>query len=200
MYSSHIRWLSLGLAVLAVACGDAPEFRFGRNITGIEFEFFDESEGVHPSKVTLENPRNPFREYSIGEDARFEILANGGNAGAFYAWATLLANIPIGENQFYTAAKLRDIYESGELAEEDRETVRQMAVDGFQAILDCFPDSLLFETTGTFAFRLATLAYEEIIGLGGVVEGDWVLVQDPNGDLEAVQSSSFSPGRQVDCL
>lgn len=200
MYSSHTKYMWLGLAVFALSCGDPAQFRFGQDITGIEFELFDESEGVHPSTVTLENPRNPFRDYNIGEDARFEILANGGNAGAFYAWATLLAQIPIGENQFYVAAKLRDIYESGEVAEEDQETVRRMAVDGFQAILDCFPDSLLFETTGTFAFRLATLAYEEILGLGGVVQGDWVLVQDPNGDLEAVQSSSFTPGRELNCL
>ena len=176
--------------MIAVACGDAPEYRFGFNITGIQYEFFDETEGIFPSRVTLQNPNNPFRESGVSEDTRFDILGNGGNAGAFYAWATLLTSIPIGENQYFTATKLRDIYLSNEVAEEDQETVRQMAVNAFQAVLDCFPDSILFDATGTFAVaRLATLSYFEILELRGVPEGDWILVTNSRGDPEAVRST-----------
>ena len=191
MFSSYIKFSLLGLVLVAVGCGDDPEYEFGFNITGIEFELFNPTEGIHPSKVTLSNPNNPFREFGVSDDTKFAILGNGGNAGAFYAWATVLADIPIGENQFFTAVKLRDIYESNEVAEEDRETVRQMAVDGFQAVLDCFPESLLFDASGTVAIRFATLAYGQILDLGGVVQGDWVLVEDTLGNPTAVRSTGI---------
>ena len=129
MCSSITKILSFILVVFCVSCGDAPQYRFGENITGIEFEFFDPTEGVHPSKVTLNNPSNPFRNIVISDDVKFDIFGNGGNAGAFYAWAALLANIPIGENQYGTATKLRDIYLANEVATpEEREEVRLMAL------------------------------------------------------------------------
>ncbi|MGB5522699.1 MAG: hypothetical protein WBM96_09035 [Polyangiales bacterium] len=181
----------LGLVLAAAACGDDGQYEFGFNTTGIEFELFDPTEGVHPSKVTLSNPRNPFRESGVSDDTKFAILGDGGNAGAFYAWATVLAEIPIGENQFFTAVKLRDLYESNEVAEEDRETVRRMAVAGFQAVLDCFPESLLFDPSGTFTQRFATLAYGQILDLGGVVQGDWVVVEDSLGNPTAVRSTGI---------
>lgn len=189
MCSFHTKWAALGLLLLAVSCGEPPQYRFGQNITGVEFVFFNETEGIFPSRVTLQNPNNPFRESGVSDDVKFSILGNGGNAGAFYAWATILTSIPIGENQYFTAVKLRDIYLSNEVAEEDRETVRQMAVNAFQAVLDCFPDSVLFDATGTFTFRLATLSYLEILGLNGVPEGDWQLVEDTFGDPIAVRST-----------
>jgi hypothetical protein len=187
--------------VLAAACGEAPEYRFGQNITGIQFELFNVTEGIHPSTVTLDNPRNPFREFNIGDETKFDILGSGGNAAAFYAWATLLANIPIGENQFYAALALRNIFEANEVPPEDREIVRQMAIDGFQAILDCFPDDVFFDVTGTFTRRLATPAFENILDLGGAPQGDWILVEDSNGNPTAVRSTGFSPiQREVQCF
>jgi len=202
MCSSTTKRVVLVLILFAAACGDDPQYRFGENITGIQFELFDPTEGVHPSKVTLENPHNPFREIVISDAVKFDILNNGGNAGAFYAWAALLANIPIGENQYGVAIKLRDIYRANEVdTPEDRETVRLMAIDGFQAILDCFPDQLLYDTTGTFGFKLATLAYREIIDLRGVPLGDWVLVTNSRGEPEAVRSTGFdSLQREVQCF
>jgi len=201
MFNLYIKFSLLALVLVAAACGDDPEYEFGFNITGIQYEFFDVTEGIHPSKVTLNNPRNPFREFDVSDDTKFQILGDGGNAGAFYAWATVLANIPIGENQYFTAIKLRDIYESNELAEEDRETVRQMAVNGFQAVLDCFPESLLFESSGTLALRLAPLAYAQILELGGVPQGDWVAVVNSRGNLTAVQSTGIDTlNRGVKCF
>ena len=191
MFSSYIKFSLIGLVLAAAACGDDGQYEFGFNTTGIEFELFNPTEGIHPSKVTLSNPRNPFRESGVSNDTRFAILGNGGNAGAFYAWAWLLAKIPIGEHQFFTAVKLRDLYESNEVAEEDRETVRQMAIDGFQALLDCFPESLLFDASGTVTTRFATLAYGQILDLGGVVQGDWVVVEDSLGNPTAVRSTGI---------
>ncbi|NNK07417.1 MAG: hypothetical protein HKP46_02685 [Myxococcales bacterium] len=181
----------LGLVLAVAACGDDGEYEFGFNTTGIEFELFDPTEGVHPSKVTLSNPRNPFRQSGVSDDTKFAIIGDGGNAGAFYAWATILAEIPIGENQFFTAIKLRDLYLSNEVAEEDRDTVRQMAIDGFQVVLDCFPESLLFDASGTFGQSLATLSFGQILDLGGVVQGDWRVVEDSLGNPTAVRSTGL---------
>ncbi len=201
MCSSYIKLSFLGLVLAAAACGDDGQYEFGFNTTGIQFELFDPTEGVHPSKVTLNNPRNPFREYFVSDQTKFAIVGDGGNAGAFYAWATILAEIPIGENQFFTALKLRDIYLSNEVAEEDRDTVRQMAIAGFQVVLDCFPESLLFDASGTVAVnRFATLAFGQIVDLGGVVQGDWVLVEDSLGNPTAVRSTGLQgQNRDVAC-
>ena len=189
------------LLLLLVSCGGDPQPRFGFNTSGIQFEVFDPTEGIHPSVVTLENPNNPFRAFNISDDTKFAILDGGGNAGAFYAFATILTAIPIGENQYFAAIKLRDIYRSNEVPEEDREIVRQMAVNGFQSILDCFPDSLLFDVSGEFSLRLATLAFNEIIDLGGVPEGDWVLTTNSRGEPEAVRSTGFDPlVREIVCF
>ena len=201
MCSSHIRWLSLGLVVLAVACADTEEYRFGFNTTGIQFELFNETEGIHPSEVTLDNPRNPFREFIIGADTKFDILDDAGNAAGFYAWATVLAGQPTGENQFYTATKLRDMFLANEVPEEDREIVLRMAINGFQRVLDCFPNSVFFDTTGTFSRRLATPAFLEILDLGGAPEGDWVLTEDTNGNPTAVRSTGFDTlAREILCF
>jgi len=202
MCNSPIKIAVLMLAALTASCGDSTAYRFGQNITQIEFELFDRTEGIHPSKVTLDNPRNPFREIVISDDVKFDILGNGGNAGAFYAWASLLATIPIGENQYGVAVKLRDIYLANQVATpEERETVRLMAVGAFQAILDCFPDQLLFDPTGTFGFRLSTLAYNGILELRGVPQGDWVLTTNSRGEPEAVRSTGFdSLAREILCF
>ena len=201
MCNSLIRYGLVAVVALALSCGDAPEYRFGENITGIQFELFNPTEGIHPSTVTLLNPNNPFREYRISDDTKFDILTDGGNAGAFYAWATLLASIPIGENQFYTAVKLRDIYEANEVPKEDRETVREMAVAGFQAVLDCFPESVTYDASGTIPYRLATLAYQQIIDLDGVPQGDWLLITDSRGNPTAVRSTGLAnTDREVQCF
>ena len=201
MFSSYTKHLLFALSLFAVSCGDTEEYRFGFNTTGIEYEFFDRSEGIHPSKVTLSNPNNPFREFAVSLDARFDILDDGGNAAAFYAWAVVLAGQPTGENQYYTATKLRDMFLADEVAEEDRAAVRDMAIEGFQRVLDCFPDSVFFDVTGTFPRKLATPAYSEIVALGARVEGDWVLTRDVNGNPLAVRNTGFDPqAREVPCF
>jgi hypothetical protein len=189
MFTSPCRWILLVLLLSASACGDDGEFRFGENLSGLQYEFYDVKEGVHPSTVVLENRRNPFRNAAIGTDTKWEILSSGGNAGAFYAWATLLARAPTGEHQYYTATKLRDIYNAREVEGPQLDLVRQMAIAGFQAVLDEFPDSVTFDSTGTQTFRLATPALMGILDLNGDVNGDWVLVVDQNGDLVAVKGA-----------
>ena len=203
MSTSRCRWflLLLSLAVflpLVYACGDASEFRFGEDISALRYEFFHEDEGVHPSKVVLSNPRNPFRFNGASDATKFEILNGGGNAGAFYAWATLLARVPTGEHQFFTATKARDIYNAREVEGADRERIRQIAINGFQVVLDDFPDSVIFDVEAVQTFRLATEAFMGILDLNGEVLGDWILVMDQNGELVAVKGAGVDGQRPGD--
>ncbi len=177
--------------MLVWACGEAPEYRVGLELNEVQFEFFDLSEGIYPSTVVLNNPNNPFAEFSIGAVTKFAIQDGANNAAAFYAWATVLANEPIGENQFFAATSLRDIYLSDGLDSADRQRVREMAIAGFQSVLNNFPASRLFDATGTQSFRLATPAYQEIVALNGTPEGDWVLVVDEGGNPVAVRSTEI---------
>ena len=73
---------------------EPPEYQYGFNITGMEFELYNENVGIHPNLDVLLDPNNPFATYGIDPNgtAKFDILTSGGNAGGFYAWATVLAN------------------------------------------------------------------------------------------------------------
>lgn len=188
-----LRLLTIVTATSLLACDQEPpaDWRFGFNISGLQFVFYDETEGIYPSDVVLENPNNPFRNFdSVSEEMRFDVN-EGGNAGAFYSWATRLARSPGGENQFYAAASLAGVWAAKELEDEDElETVRLMAIAGFQSVLDYFPDSVTFDATGTISFRLATPAYLFIETLGGEPEGNWVLVENADGGVVAVQGGS----------
>ena len=107
----------------------------------------------------------------------------------------MLAREPTGEHQFFTATKLRDIYNAREVEGILREEVRQHAIDAFQAVLDEFPDSVIVDATGTQNFRLATPSMIGILDLNGDVLGDWVLLPDENGNLVAIKGAGVDRTR-----
>ena len=111
--------------------------------------------------MTLDNPNNFFRHMAIGSDTKWDIHNGAGNAAAFYAWATLLTREPTGEHQFYAATTLAQMLETGEIASGERAQVRALAIAGFQAVLDWFPESLSY-TSDLTPFRLDVLAYDAI--------------------------------------
>jgi hypothetical protein len=189
-----IRSLSLGLLILVAACGDPREYRVAIDTQEVTFEFFSSTEGIYPSRVTLSNPNNPFASYAIGAETKFVFEEGPSSAAGFYAWATALASEPTGENQFFVGLNLSALLEAGEVAEDQRESVRELAIAAFQSVLDNFPDSLLFDATASRSFRLATPSFLGIIELNGKPEGDWVLVQDEDGNPVAVQSTDTFRG------
>ena len=188
--------ICVAVALAVAGCDVEPsEYQFGFNVTGAEFELYSEDVGVHPSQDVLLDPNNPFRDYGVGAETKWDILSSGGGVASFYAWATLLATQPNGEHQYYTAVSLKTIYQTWTASEDELPLVRELAIRGFQAVLDDFPESVTFDPTGTIPSRLATFAFNEILGLGGRVLGDWILVQLPNGGTEAVRSASIDPPR-----
>lgn len=170
--------------------GADAEYLYAENLTGWEFMVFDESEGVHPSRVTLENSNNPFYGHAIGAETKWAIQNGAGNVAAFYGWATLLAQESTGEHQYYAASALAAMLDAGEVDAEERGTVRAMAIAGFQALLDHFPESLSY-TANLTSFRLDSLAYDAIIALNGSVNGGWVKVEEEGGGFVLVQQSVY---------
>ena len=59
--------------------------------------------------------------------------------------------------------------------------VREIAIGGYQAMLDNFPEARSYDISGRWSWPLAPLAYQGIVDLGGSPEGDWVLVDTPDG-------------------
>ena len=183
MFRSRFEALALATA-LGTALGgcfqDPGDFVFGFQTTGLTYEFFDEDEGVFPSDITLINPNNPFRNSAPGAATKFSILADGGAVASYYAFATLLATETTGEHQFFTAVSAQRVVESGSLDLATENELRTIAIRGYQAMLDNFPDARTFPANGVDSFELATAAYVGIVELGGTPQGDWVLVDAPS--------------------
>jgi hypothetical protein len=196
---SRLARSSLVVAAVAVmGCQPitAPEYVYGENITGQLFTIDSEDAGIHPNLDVLLDDNNPFKEYGIGGESRWDILAEGGNVATFYAWATWLTQQPEGEAQFYTGTALQAIYELEEVTDDKSlPTVRKMAIRAYQSVLDNFPESVTFDASGERSSRLATFAFNRIIDMGGQVQGDWVLVETPAGGTEAVRSNNVDPPR-----
>ena len=172
---------AVSACVLAAACGDDdPIPRLGTPLGSVEFQLFNANVGVHPNNDVLADPNNIFAESGIDVELRFPILNNADAPAAFYAWATLLATQPNGEHQYYTSLLLESIAATKE--GEERFELEQVAVRGYQAVLDFFPRAIVFfdeELTGSF--RVLPLAYVAILRLGGEPEGDWVEIINEDG-------------------
>lgn len=179
-------------AVVASSCAEPAEFVYGERVTDLVFELCDPTMGVHPSRTVLACPSNPFVG-GVGAETKWRIQTAGGPVAAFYAWATILASEATGEHQYYAATNLKAIFQGAEADQEDLERVREMAIAGFQSVLDNFPESNSFDATGTVAFRLATPAYRGIVELGGRPTGGWVIVATADAGEQAVRIGQDVP-------
>lgn len=191
MFTSRCSSLPLvGLLVVVTSCEiDAPEFRDGVQLSTIRFELTSENVGVHPFDDILADPNNPFVKAGVGSETKFSILGSSGTAAAFYAWATLLAVQPNGEHQFYTAQLMEALAVTR--TGEERYKLEQIAIRGYQAVLDYFPRDVSFtDETLLEKFRVATPSYFGILRLGGQVQGDWVVIVDGNGNQQVVEGAS----------
>lgn len=102
--------------------------------------------GIFTEKCVLEDPENPFSRVAIIEfdvnnpDAtnKFQLFNSipSGPTGAkarFYFWATALARRPSGENQFYTALALHELWDLN-----SDPIVQDQALKAYRSVLDNF--------------------------------------------------------------
>ena len=108
--------------------------------------------GIYLETCILDDPENPFAFITINEfdvnnpgaENKFEI-ANGipaGPAGAkarFYFWATALARRASGENQYYTALALHELF-----TVNSDPIIKTQAVKAYRSVLDNFFGSVTF--------------------------------------------------------
>ncbi len=110
--------------------------------------------GVGFETCVLTDPENPFADVATPEfnvnnpDARTKFdLANAipaGPTGAkarYYLWATALARFPSGENQWYTARALHELFDAN-----SDELIREQALKAYRSVLDNFFGSVTFFT------------------------------------------------------
>jgi len=173
-------------AVLLAGCPEAPEYVYPIELNEIEYVFFDETEGIHPSDAVADSPYNPFATSGMDNVNKWEVEASGAAAAAFYSWAMILLQGPHGEAQYYAALNLQRIYQRELAAPEDLYTIRNMAVDAFQSVLDNWPNDVTF-ADGGFVLPLNLLAYDGIVSLGAQPQGGWIRIADENGNAYVVQ-------------
>lgn len=108
--------------------------------------------GVHPEDCVLDDPENPYVNVPISEfdvnnpDDPFNKLTLAaaipeGPTGAkarFYLWATALARRGSGENQYFTALALHELFDANSNAISKDELVREQALKAYRSVLDNF--------------------------------------------------------------
>ena len=95
-----------------------------------------EDEGIFPDDCVLDNPENPYISVAVTEDNKFDLADEAPSAKSrYYLWATALAKGAglQGENQFYTAVSLHEVY-----GESGSPTTRDQARKAYRSVLDNF--------------------------------------------------------------
>lgn len=131
----------LVLAVLLVVGCDVKQ---GEKVSGIdipldyELTLYGENEGLYPDTNILDDPANPYRDAGIGMDNFWDVYDECPSAKAkFYLCATMLARIPTGEYQYFTALSLHEMYtEGGSL------NAQEQAKRAYRSVLDHFYGSV----------------------------------------------------------
>ncbi|MEM9402690.1 MAG: hypothetical protein AAGA44_09410 [Pseudomonadota bacterium] len=201
----------LGAVSLALAgCNSERDADDGQLInsvtlpTDVVLNLFCEDVGVFPETCVLDDPENPFAFTTIIEfdennpDAsnKFDLFNSipPGPTGAkarFYFWATALARRASGENQFYTALALHEVFDANSNVLSQDELIREQALKAYRSTLDnFFDDATVFSCcpasspTGDpvqFAQKINLLVADNLVntdatGLRRLVNGDPILV------------------------
>jgi len=105
-----------------------------------QLTLFCPSVGIATEKCILNDPQNPYSISSVNETNKWTLSDSSPSAKSrFYVWGTAMANVPIGENQYYTALSLHQLYTEGK-----SENARAQAKLAYRSLLDNYFDSLTF--------------------------------------------------------
>ena len=127
--------------------------------TDVVLNLFCENVGIFDETCVLDDPENPYAlaatlEFDVNnpdpnQPTKFDLLENipPGPSGAkarFYLWATALARTPSGENQWYTARALHELFDANSNPISKDEIVRAQALKAYRSVLDNFFGSVTF--------------------------------------------------------
>ena len=223
--------LMLGLlvaaALIVAGCGGERSASDGENVTtvllptDVVLSLFCADVGIADETCVLDDPENPFVNTPIPEfdpnadpnaDSKFDLAAAipSGPSGAkarFYFWATALARRQNGENQYFVALALHELYTANSNALSEDTLIKEHALRAYRSVLDNFFGSvwvqlcfecgrgpngqfpqiplLLNETVADHLYRTESTAYPPLQGgdyypngFRRLVPGDPVLVLD----------------------
>lgn len=203
--------LLIGLAaVFAAGCTSERDANDGAVInsivlpTDVVLNLACEDVGIADETCVLDDPENPYVSTAIiefdvnnpGADNKFDLFnaIPSGPTGAkarFYFWATALARRQSGENQFYTALALHELFDANSNAISKDELIRAQALKAYRSVLDnffssvtvftCCPGASPVGEPVAFAIPLNELTADnlfrtEATGYRRLVEGDPILV------------------------
>ncbi len=127
--------------------------------TDVVLNLFCEDVGIFDETCVLDDPENPYAlvatlEFDVNNDdpnqpTKFDLLQNipPGPSGAkarFYLWATALARQGSGENQWYTANALYELFDANSNPGSKDEIVRAQALKAYRSVLDNYWGSVTF--------------------------------------------------------
>jgi len=125
--------------------------------TGFSLGLECDDVGVYPEDCVLDDRNNPYATVNIiefdpeNEDADnkfdlFEAIPDGPEyaKARFYFWATALARRGSGENQFYTAVALHELWSAGVDRGFGSPNAQEQAKKAYRACLDYFFDDFTF--------------------------------------------------------
>ena len=155
---SGVSVLLIGLAALITAgCDGERDANDGQVInsillpTDVVLNLACENVGIGSETCVLDDPENPYVTTTIIEfsasdpdaDNKFDLFnaIPAGPTGAkarFYFWATALARRQSGENQFYTALALHELFDANSNVVSQDELVRAQALKAYRSLLDNF--------------------------------------------------------------
>ncbi len=96
--------------------------------------------GINTEACILDDPENPYARADVSDSTKFELAEDTPSAKAsFYLWGTALARSAQGENQYYTARALHQMYTEG-----GSEVARTQAIRAYRSVLDNFFDSFTY--------------------------------------------------------
>lgn len=134
------------VAVSLVGCGGDSGVDSGEVVNYVELptdaftSLYCPEIGVGEETCVLYDPVNPYVRASVTDVTKWDLADDAPSfKSKFYLWATALVRNPQGENQFYTADSLHNIYK-----EEGSTLAQEQAKKGYRAVLDNFYGSVTF--------------------------------------------------------
>lgn len=173
--------------------------------------------GINDQQCVLDDPENPFATAAVPEPDQVPEDENGdplfadkfalaaalpqGPTGAkarFYLWATALARRQTGENQWYTARALHELYDANSNLVFEDELIKEHAKRAYRSVLDNFFGQVTFfnvfgqlipvqlnEQTARDVVFADEAGFRPFVGTpleGLALLGEWGYTYDPEND------------------
>ena len=174
----------LPLLILGACTPPEPaRYFYGVDLDALELNVSAKNMGIYPDDSVMFDSNNPFAQYPISEDLRWDITNHPNPVAGFYIWSTYLAIIPIGENQFYVADKLQQIVDQSRAEPDELPFLDDLAGRAYTSVLTNFPDAVTYDATGTVATPLSTWTCQALMDRGDPLPPGWIMAMGPEGEL-----------------